>query len=365
MEDGSAVMISTKNPLKVFNVINHVGNQYELYKLMDKYPIQFYVMRNNVRKWEEIPEATNMHRPLHPKIKWVSYYEPGFYDLALLHTDQQHVNPQIGKGHLYKQLNELIQDIPKMVIQHGSPDYLEMYEEDMVINGGTVHHTDGREEWIPGMKQLIGNNFMVVNSYEAVKRWGWGYPVIHGMNPEEWWDLPKEPRATVQLSPGGMDHYNNRELLSHIKSRVQEKTGTDLMHISVSIKPRDWDEQRWLLGTSLISITQAKDSPMPRSRTEAMLSGCCILTSKYHNADEFIEQGVNGFVMPDNPLSYAEVIDQLINVSYKDAIQIGQRGKETAKELFNWNVYAKDMFSVLEAVANKKPPKWDGSKRWS
>src|SRR5687768_3197152 len=122
------MMVSTGlTKLKVFGVVNHVAHQFEMLKLMDKYPVQFYFLRNNVRKWEEFPESANMHRPLHPKLKWVSYYEPGKYDVAILHTDQQHVNPDIGKGHLYKQLNELIQDIPKIVIQHGSPDYQEMY----------------------------------------------------------------------------------------------------------------------------------------------------------------------------------------------------------------------------------------------
>lgn len=350
--------------LKVFNVVNHIAHQYELYKLMDKYPVEFYVMRNNARKWEEFPESSNFHRPLHPKLNWVSYYEPGKYDLAILHTDQQHVNPDIGKGKLYKQLNELIQDIPKLVIQHGSPDYKEMYEEDMVINGGEIHNADGTTTVIKGMKELIGDNFMVVNSYDAVKRWGWGYPVIHGMDPNEWWDLPKEPRVTVQLSPGGMDHYNNRQLLSAIKARVEQKTGYQVQHVSVNFTPRDWNEQRWFLGTSLLTITQTKDSPMPRSRTEAMLSGCCVLTSKYHNANEFIEQGKNGFLVPDNPLSYADTVEQLINHHYRDSVEIGQRAKETAIKYFNWDRYAKDIWKVIEGVANKKPPKWDGSKIW-
>lgn len=357
-------MVSTKQKLKIFGVINHVANQYEMLKLMDHYPVEFYWIRNNVRKWEELPEADSMHRPLHPKLNWVSYYEPGKYDLAILHTDQQHVNPDIGKGKLYRQLNEVIQDIPKIVIQHGSPDYTEMYDEDTVINGADLQKKDGKTEHIEGMKELIGDNFMVVNSYEAVKRWGWGYPVIHGMDPDEWWDLPKEPRITVQLSPGGMDHYNNRQLLSHIKARVSDRLGMDVFHVSVNIKHNNWDQQRHFLGSSLFTLTTARDSPMPRSRTEAMLSGCCVLSSKYHNADEFIESGVNGFIVPDNPLKYVELIDQLLNFHYRDCVEIGKKAKQTAKELFNWERYGKDMWKVIEGVANKKPPKWDGKKIW-
>lgn len=359
MEDGSSAV-----KLKVFGHVQHIGHQFEMLKLMDRYPVEFFFLRNNVRKWEELPEAQNMHRPMHPKLQWVSYYEPGKYDVAILHSDQQNVNPDIGKGHLYKQLNELIQDIPKIVIQHGCPDYMEMYDEDFVINGGTVNKQDGSQQYIPGMKELIGDNFMVVNSYESVNRWGWGYPVIHGMDPDEWWDIPKEPRVIVQLSPGGMDHYNNRELLSHIKARVKDRVGMDLIHTNVTLIPRNWDEQRWILGGSLLAVTQTRDSPMPRSRTEAMLSGCCVLSSSHHNADEFITSGVNGFIVPDNPLSYADAIDKLINTNYRDAIDLGQKGKETAQELFHIDKYLPDIWKVIEGVANKKPPTWDKKKRW-
>src|SRR4051812_13775287 len=50
---------------------------------------------------------------------WVTHYEPNTYDFALLHLDQQCVVDEIwdrGKGNLYRELNEVIQDIPKIVI---------------------------------------------------------------------------------------------------------------------------------------------------------------------------------------------------------------------------------------------------------
>lgn len=357
-------MISIKYPIRVFGVVNHVPNQYEMLKLMNTKDIEFSYLLNNVRKWVAGPQLAPPHRPIPEKLKWVAAYEPGKYDVAILHVDQQHVNPDIGKGHLYKQLNQVITDIPKIVINHGTPDYTEMYEEDLVINGGEMENSSGEGVRIPGMKELIGDNFMVVNSYAAVERWGWGYPVMHGLDPEEWWSLPKEPRVTIALSPGGLDHYYNRTLLSHIKARVKERTGLNVEHVSVSYLTKSWDDYRYLLGTSLIYINPTLDSPMPRSRTEAMLSGCCVLTSKYHNADEFIQSGVNGFIVPDNPLSYADTIDKLINELYQDSVAIGERGRETAKKLFNSKDYLEDIWKVIDGVANGKPPKWDGKKRW-
>lgn len=67
-------------------------------------------------------------RPLPEGVKFVPYYQPGRYDLAVLHLDQQCVDPNIGKGTLYRHLNKVIQDIPKVVINHGTPFWPERWE---------------------------------------------------------------------------------------------------------------------------------------------------------------------------------------------------------------------------------------------
>lgn len=344
--------------LQVFDIPWHIGAQAELFKLSEHYPIDFHILENNVRRWKR-----NQHRKLPEHVKVVQYYEPGKYDLAILRLDQQCVNPDIGKGQLYRDLNEVITDIPKIVWNHGTPDYTEMYEEDLVINGGFVLTKDG-DKWIDGMKQLVGDNYMIVNSYKAVERWGFGYPIIHGMDADEWPVLPKELRVSMSLSPGGLDHYYNRRLISDLKQLLTEQTGYDLMHMNVNYEPEDGQDYKEFLSRSLIQVYPFLDSPMPRARTEAMLMGSCVLSSKHHNADEFIENGVNGFIIPDNPQSYVETISQLINYHYDDCVQIGLRGRETALKYFNGERYRKDVWELLQAVANGKKPEWNGSKLW-
>lgn len=157
----------------IFGVVNHVGHQYEMLKLAKRGNVKFHYLENNVRRWSNYssrPEPTTWLTP--DEFEWVTYYEPGKYDLAILHVDQQHADPRIGKGQLYRQLNEIIQDIPKIVINHGTPMWDDFYTEDMVVNGGEVHTPRGVFQ-LDGMKKLIGDNFMVVNSYTAVERWGW------------------------------------------------------------------------------------------------------------------------------------------------------------------------------------------------
>lgn len=359
MDDGGSV-----SRINIFTAVNHVGNEYEVLKLAKRGKVKFHYLWNNVRRWSEYAARPEPSTWLNKdEFEWVTHYEKGKYDLAILRVDQQHVNPDIGKGFLYRDLNQVIQDIPKIVVNHGTPMYDEYYTEDLVINGGTVNSPRG-EQKIIGMKEKIGDNFMVVNSYDAVDRWGWGYPLIHGMGTDEWFDLPKEPRVVISLSPGGLDKYYNRQLLSAIKGEVKSKTGLDVAHITVNYEARDWADYRRFLGSSLIYINPTLDSPMPRSRTEAMLSGCCVLTSRYHGADEFIEHGVNGFIVPDNPMSYADAVHGLINYQYKGALEIGQRGKETAQKLFNTDRFLDDFEHIITEVASGRRPKWDNSKIW-
>jgi glycosyltransferase involved in cell wall biosynthesis len=350
--------------LRIFGHLNHAANQYEMLKLAKKYPVKFSYLESNVRRWDRFTPRPMPQTWLdEDQFEWVTHYEPGKYDVAILHVDQQHTDPHIGKGWVYRDLNEIIQDIPKIVINHGTPMWDEYYTEDLVINGGDVHTSKGLRKLI-GMKEKIGDNFMVVNSYDAVERWGWGYPLIHGMDLSEWYDLPKEPRVVIALSPGGLDKYYNRSLLTAIKGAVKERSGIEVMHIQVNYKAMDWLDYREYLGRSLLYINPTLDSPMPRSRTEAMLSGCCVLTSKYHGAEEFIEHGVSGFIVPDNPLSYAAAIDKLINNAFEGAVQIGQNGKAVAQKYFELDRYLDDLWHIVSEVVEGRKPKWDGKKIW-
>ena len=77
---------------------------------------------NNIKRWNYFA------RPLPKNVKWVSGYEKGKYNLAVLDIDQQCVDPRIGKGQLYRMLDKAIDDIPKIVINHGTPCWPENWE---------------------------------------------------------------------------------------------------------------------------------------------------------------------------------------------------------------------------------------------
>jgi len=103
---------------KVFGVPWHTAHQYELAKL--PFIEQYDLIVNPWRYWGGV------QRPMPENMQMVQRYEKGKYDFAILHIDQQSIydpanDDRITKGRLYQELNELITDIPKIVINHMTP----------------------------------------------------------------------------------------------------------------------------------------------------------------------------------------------------------------------------------------------------
>jgi len=313
--------------MKIFCLPWHCAHIYELVKL----PYEFGMMVNSRRVW-----AYNS-RPIPGNVELVPYYEPGKYDLAILNVDQQCAHPDIGKGILYRELNELIQDIPKIVINHGSPVWPEWFAKDKIVKK---------------IKEIIGANQMVVNSYRAAEEWGWGRPIIHGLDPDEWFDLPKEARIVTAVSPAGLDTYYNRELFRQTCDILKHQ-GIKIIEFRMDIVFKDWKEYRDFLGRSLIYLDYSKDTPLNRARTEAMLSGCCVVTVAGHDTERFIKDGENAMLVKNNPNHVAQVLGELI-ADYDRCVRIGQAGKEMAKEYFSKEQYQNNWIQLINETIEKK-----------
>lgn len=262
----------------------------------------------------------------------VSRYEPGKYDLAILDLDQMCIDEAKScKGRLYRELNENIQDIPKIVINHGSPVWLEWYNKETIVKK---------------IKEMVGDNTMVVNSYKAREEWGFGEVIWHGMGLDEWRDLPKDPRIVTAVSPAGLDAYYNRKLFKATRDLLGKK-GIQIVHFRINAFFKDWDDYRDYLGRSLIYFDYSLHTPMNRAKTEAMLSGCCVVTAKNHDVERYIENGKNGFIIPNNPYSAEKILTDLIT-DYDKCVKIGQEGKKTAQRLFNRKRYRQDWLTLIK-----------------
>jgi len=298
-------------------------------------------------------------------VKSVPFFEKGKYDAVLLHLDQQCFEDSLwerGKGSLFREVNSSVYGVPKIVIMHGTPFYPEMFPSD--IQDFNYKELGFEESQINMSSELI-NRFkdavkdfdkIVFNSRRAKSQWGFdndarAIAIWHGLEATDWLDLPKEPRVVTMISPGGLDSYYDRTFLKAVKDKLSEK---DIMHchITVDVQFKSFDEYRDFLGRSLIYFNPTKESPMPRSRTEAMLSGCCVVTTFNQDSELFMKDGVNGFKAIRNPDYVVTLIEGLIK-NYQKAIEVGQEGKKTALELFSKDRFESQWRGLLEEVTHK------------
>lgn len=332
--------MKTLKDLKVYGVPWHIAHQYELAKLFGEYHMQL----NPYRFWAD------QSRPMPENMKYVLHFQKGYYDLAILHVDQQSIydpdhGDRITKGRLFMELKKIIgDDVPIIVINHMTP-FHDKYETPYVI------------DFIK--KLTAGTREMIVNSHEARQQWGWGRVITHGMEVGEWSPKPKEPRVVVAISQNGMEKAYRRIFLHAVKRQLEE-IGVPLIWIGADKRFGNFEDYRDFLARSLVYFNPTWQSPMPRARTEAMLSGCCVVTTPYHDADTFIQNGVNGFLtsekkivdprVMDNPKRTADLLFDLVVNRPEECLAVGERGRQTALELFNsqkfeqqWDAFAREV----------------------
>jgi len=309
--------------LRVIGVPWHTAHQYELAKLFKSYDL----LLNPFRTWGD------SSRPFPANMKYVIEVDPKDYDLAILHVDQQCVHPDITKGKLYREFKEITKDIPQVVINHMTPfdDRLET------------------PEVVARMRELVGKTPMITNSREAAEQWGWGFPIIHGLNIDEWPDNPKEPRAVASLSTGGMGTAYRRELL-HATMEIVRDRGFNFIWIQADKKFTTFEDYKDYLSRSQVYVNLTWQSPMPRSRTEAMLCGCAVVSTRHQDWGSYITEGENGYLVPDNPQAAADVICRLLSTGYKESIEVGKRGREFARKTFTHERWANDWEKLLRQL---------------
>jgi len=329
--------------IRIFDYCWHIPHQWDLIQAL-KNDCDFYYCLNTKRDWDIT------QRPIPENLQFVTHYNSHTYDLAILHIDQQMIAFDHQKFLIYNQFNNIISDIPKIVINHGTPVFPERFRE----LGYKLSEKEMQTHIINVIKHLIGKNTMVVNSYTAAskKEWGFGIPVVHGMNPSEWLDLKKEPRVFTAVSPIGFNVYYNRRCMMQVADLLYKKHGYILHYAKINAdtdsSPQAYKEY---LGKSLIYLDPSYRTPMNRARTEAFLSGCCVIQVEgAHDLDRWAKPGENIVIVPNNPEKIVEKIKYLLENNFQKAIEIGQNGKKMAIEMFNRARYRSDWLNLIKGV---------------
>ena len=304
----------------------HIGHQYSLITALPEF--NFYYILDRFRPWK------TEHRPIPKNLYFVNHYQPGEYDLAILHLDQQCLY-DYKKGTPYYELNKQIEDIPKIVINHGTPHFTDKDPDDIKM----------------AMKSMIGDNLMITNSEQAWREWGIGKYIIHGISGKDFKpEKKKENRIITTMSPcyditrDGWAEYYGRKFFAEVKKM------TDIVHIGQDIILDTPEKYNRYIGESLIYFNPTLHSPMPRSRTEAMLSGCAVVSTPFHDWDKYIENGKNGFIISGESVDEATEVLSWLKRNPSKAERIGREGRKTAMYHFDPERYRKDWLALIRRV---------------
>lgn len=333
--------------IKIFDYAWHLPHQYDMmYALRED--CEFYYCLNTKRQWD------TAIRTVPHNLNFVTHYEPGKYDLAILHMDQQTITAGHIKNVTYQQFNSVITDIPIVVLNHGTPVFPELFKD----MGFDLSERESQDRCVEMIKSLVGDHVMVVNSHTAAseEEWGFGVPIVHGINPADWRDLPKEPRVFTALSALGFDIYYNRSCMKEASKILHDAYGYELGHAKVNVdtggSPDDYKDY---LGRSLLYLDTSIRTPMNRARTEAFLSGCCVVQVEgAHDLQRWARHGENIILVPNKPAEIAAIIADMLENRYEEAVAIGRKGKQMAIEQFSPARYRHDWLNLLENVLQKQ-----------
>gem|GEM_PF-360374 len=338
--------------LRILSYRWHCGHQYEIHRLPHDFTL---VQGGNITDWWDYGQ-----RPLRPNVRFLPQSQVNYdeYDLAILHFDEFVLRPELSKGILCEGWGSVFQELqtefkgPKVAICHGVPYFYGACD----LNYRSANLGRIVEEERQAMVDFLGDTMAIVNSHRAQRDWGFRQSKViwHGFDPQEY--PPSCYRKGAIVAVGHMlkrPHYRGLGLylktLDQLNSRgvlLPDFLG-DALANQVNL-PRldkayfDSDNERgWASFQNYVSFLRdysiffntTQNSPMPRTRAEAMLCGLAMVTTNCHDEDMFIEQGINGFYSND-PRELAQILGDLQHDPGLTRT-IGQAGRRRALEAFH------------------------------
>ena len=311
-------------------ILDHPWHQAHSYRL-HALPAEFwYCWFGGGRTWDEA------QRPIPPNFRgFVQDSGWTYYDLILCHLDNWCDHRYPLRGLPYRLMNlmatEKYPDAPRVAIMHGTPDDEENRQQIRRLLADTAG----------------GSPFVVTNSPQAYREWGLGpehsRAILHGYDVDEFWsEKTRRLEVIAVCSGGGMSRdYHGIPTLERIRREVPVTwigARGDIERLP------NYDEYRAYLATALVFLHTGRRSPMPGARTEAMLSGCCVVSTDNHGAGDFIEHGYSGFLTDDaeEMICILKGLLERPEVAYR----IGQRGREVARQRFNKERFVADWLDL-------------------
>ena len=371
--------------LKILNYAWHIGHQYELHRL----PHDFFLLTGEgFRRWNF------RSRPLRSNVGFLPVGGLGDgkdFDLAILHFDEDVLEPSPSQPYPFRTLLDRLR-IPIIAICHG-PAPFRPGAADAAVAAVAVD-----EEKRRAVVELVGERALVVtNSHQAAREWRFlrSRTIWHGLDPDEYPQTTYERKVlTIINSLARKPVYQGHHLYKRTTTALPcdylgKDPGKEFRRLS---PPRPfwspwrllWNVADFLAGESdearaalgwrrLISDGYARAyfgayrdlisrysiylnptlrSPMPRSRLEALFCGLALVTTRHHDVDLWLEDGVTGFCADDAPT----LRDRLRILCDDSALcrRLGVAGREMARERFHVRHFLAKWQETIEEVRDTR-----------
>lgn len=345
--DNFSKVYKSHKKLKILTYPWHVSHQHELYKL----PYEFTLI-TDLGTWASIGWDLKQ-RPIPNNVNFKSIRDIYIndFDIAILHFDENILNPNntkgaVGKdwGRTFKYFCEQI-DLPKVAICHGTPQFYGQYDIDYSQSNFLQIIEEERQKIV----DYLGDILTITNSYQANQEWQFKKSKViwQGFDPIE---FPQTTYRKGILTPFGSNitsrpHYRGYFIYQEVFKdfpiefyphtlNVKEPNLLYFGNQYAGTRFRNYVDE---IRQYSVYFNPTIRSPMPRSRGEAMMCGLTTVSLKNHDVDQFITNGVNGFYSEDTD----ELKDFLLYLMKNpdENRKIGQKGRDTAMDIFNNDRY--------------------------
>lgn len=339
----------------------HVPHQYELYKSGHDFTLLTGsgTALCDSWEWEKRPMPANCRMLPHDQV------DVRDFDVAILHFDENVLHPELCKGLVPMDWGDTLAwflenvDLPKIGICHGTPQFSGQYDNTYVLPdlGGVIE--SHRAELVDRLRDV----YVVCNSYQARYEWGFekGQTIWHGLAPSEFNPGAHDLEVLVMQYQAmkNRPHYNGLRMYEAISRLLGERVVLECMRtpdpsLEFSAGAEKWARAKYQnyvrqVGRYPVYLNTSARSPMPRSRTEAMLTGAVSVSARNHDVDLFIKSGVNGFYGD----SAEELAEQLIWLKSNESARqrMGEASLRTARDIFNQDRYLAEWDNLLSRMA--------------
>lgn len=345
--------------LRVLTYRWHVPHQYEIYKLPHAFTLVTQAGTGFTNSWD------HSQRPRRRNVRLLPADQVNFrdYDVAILHFDENVLCSELSNNRLPPDWGATFRwfldnvPLPKVAVCHGTVPFYGQYGADPEE---IAQFVPIERERLRLVRDLAGIP-VVCNSWQAAREWGFADSRViwHGLDPQEFPAGTHERAVVAHATDWDRPHYRGAHMMAEVRARLAADGIAVAGHGHDGVALRAFGAsdygsgnfRAWIdhLRRHKVYLNTTRRSPMPRSRTEAMLCGTIPVSLNNHDVSAYIRNGINGFYGD----SAEELVDQVRFLCRNEAarVKISAAARATAIDLFNHDRFLSEWVELLDGLA--------------